>query len=1098
MTAGSSSFFAGGVNGNAGNGNGGGALSRANSQSSLCSEIHEPSWFSHAFDSGSHCAETLRLARRVEGVVGVVPPPPGVEDVDDMSMSLVGMEVSMTDVGADDDDASEIEDEAAATDDAGEGEGGGPCGGGVGAPRHDDEDDTDDDTSRRISSKAHMIDMMKMRAKSKSFHGSVSSEMNKTKKEMTTKSSCSRSRSFHGGGGDSINDGGIGGRGATPSRRSRSQIRRGTNDENEDQRRERERSLSIVRDARSFIESIGDDDEVDGHGDVVSRRQPREKGEMDGRKEGKAERYVETTVVVSQSCVKEMEGWNRKEGERIETKCVAVAQSYEREIEEWKGKVERMEIERVAVAQSHERAIEEWRGKAERMETERVAVTQSHERAIDGWKGKVARMEAKCAEMERELERRKMTVVEMEGARSEAEDDLREALVKLSELESSHGVQLSQLQCGYESMTMAADEWKGKYDRMERQNRELLDENDKCQSDYERMTRVVDEWKGRHDQMERQHRELLDESDKCQRSIVTESTKKSDGSSSVNDELVDQISDLAEENFRLSSRCRELEKDVQYTSSHAQDLGGLVERIGILEDDNHQLSSRCQKLEQKLECASRRTQDMGGVVERIGILDDENGRLSSRCRELERGLQDLERDLESSRVNITDANATIESLRIENRDLRAKAKELVRNLRRCFLLAAKNEEGVNMLGMISDAQAENGTFHELMEAAIRLVGEVTDKISTFIESHDISVNEYDAEFAALNEDLNQEISSNDELSRQMDALMKDNKQLIQELEEANTLVVSSVRNEIKQEQLSKETWNREKRDLVTAIDGLRKENEKLQASLNSLSASIRNELENELIPEREANARLKEMVGGASAGREEAYDTCKVLQDEIYQLRLSLEESRGRVRELQRSDASVSSSNAEKEKLAEIVKANESLTKELEQKTSTLQAVQSVLGGLKEEQVNIRETIEMLRAENTKLRGMQPTPPLPNPPPPPPPPRKPTTPSLDASDRSSSHPKTSHSSSGGSDSSQSFKLEARIRNIEKENTGLRDANATLSAKLFDEMERTDALRVANEGLATRICKLVAFIQQKVDSPAAGGSKSKRGKNGFIP
>jgi hypothetical protein len=121
MTAGSSSSFAGGVNGNAGNGNGGGALSRANSQSSLCSEIHEPSWFSHAFDSGSHCAETLRLARRVEGVVGVVPPPTGVEDVDDMgmSMSIVGMEVSMTDVGADDNDASEIEDEAAATDDAG-------------------------------------------------------------------------------------------------------------------------------------------------------------------------------------------------------------------------------------------------------------------------------------------------------------------------------------------------------------------------------------------------------------------------------------------------------------------------------------------------------------------------------------------------------------------------------------------------------------------------------------------------------------------------------------------------------------------------------------------------------------------------------------------------------------------------------------------------------------------------------------------------------------------------------------------------------------------------------------------------------------------
>ncbi len=43
--------------------------------------------------------------------------------------------------------------------------------------------------------------------------------------------------------------------------------------------------------------------------------------------------------------------------------------------------------------------------------------------------------------------------------------------------------------------------------------------------------------------------------------------------------------------------------------------------------------------------------------------------------------------------------------------------------------------------------------------------------------------------------------------------MKDNKQLIWELEEAKTLVVSLVCNEIKQEQLSNETWNREKRDV---------------------------------------------------------------------------------------------------------------------------------------------------------------------------------------------------------------------------------------------------------------------------------------------
>jgi hypothetical protein len=99
-------------------------------------------------------------------------------------------------------------------------------------------------------------------------------------------------------------------------------------------------------------------------------------------------------------------------------------------------------------------------------------------------------------------------------------------------------------------------------------------------------------------------------------------------------------------------------------------------------------------------------------------------------------------------------------------------------------------------------------------------------------------------------------------------------------------------------------------------------------------------------------------------------------------------------------------------------------------------------------------------------------------------------------------------------SSQLFKLEAQMRNVEKENTGLREANATLSPKLFKEMERTDALRIANKGLATRICKLVAFIQLRgADSwggKGGGGgtgagvstsghrSELKRGKNVFAP
>ena len=67
--------------------------------------------------------------------------------------------------------------------------------------------------------------------------------------------------------------------------------------------------------------------------------------------------------------------------------------------------------------------------------------------------------------------------------------------------------------------------------------------------------------------------------------------------------------------------------------------------------------------------------------------------------------------------------------------------------------------------------------------------------------------------------------------------------LMEELEVTNALVVTSVRSEMQQEQLSKETWNREMRDLVTSIDSLRKENERLQESLSSLYASLRNELQ---------------------------------------------------------------------------------------------------------------------------------------------------------------------------------------------------------------------------------------------------------------
>ncbi|KAL3809382.1 hypothetical protein ACHAXA_007458 [Cyclostephanos tholiformis] len=755
-----------------------------------------------------------------------------------------------------------------------------------------------------------------------------------------------------------------------------------------------------------------------------------------------------------------------------------------------------MEVERIAVSQSHEKEIEEWKDRVDHMEARWAVVSEAN--SGEDWKCKAERLESKCMEMEKELERRGKAVIEKEGARSKAENELREVLLKLSDVESNHAVQRSRLQ-----------------------------------SDYDRMTRFADEWKEKYDHMERQYRDqLLDENDKCQRSIVTEFTNTSNGSSSscvynsssstsssssaINDELVDQIGVMADENCRLSSRCCELENELQNASCRAEILDGLVQRIEVLESENHRLTCRCTELEQELKCASTQALSLGELIEKIDELGEENGRLSSKCRELECELQcasvaatqcvqDVTRDLESSKRNEAEAHVTIKTLQMETHDFRTKAKELVRGLRHCSSLLTsrltshersvqlvdENEDEVVPIWSTEAAQAEDDAFHESMEYAICLTNEISKKMTTVIENYETSVNEYDAKFAALNETLNREIYSNDELSRQLDALLKDNRTLIKELQESNALVVTSVRTEIQQEQLSKETWNKEKKDLVTSIDGLKRENERLQESLSSLSASLRNEHEHKLKKEKETAARLRDIIDGASKERDEAYEACKVLQDEINLLRKLLEKSKERVGELQHSDGSVPS-NSDREKLVELLRANETLTKELKQKNATLQAVQGVFGGLKEDQTNIRKTIEMLRVENAKLRGTQP---------PPPPSSKPksSSSSLNASDSTRMH-NLSPSSIESSDSSQSSMLEVRIRNIEKENTGLREANATLSTKLFDEMERTDALRVANEGLATRICKLVAFIQQNVDNggkgvgPMVPSTPFRRGKN----
>lgn len=73
----------------------------------------------------------------------------------------------------------------------------------------------------------------------------------------------------------------------------------------------------------------------------------------------------------------------------------------------------------------------------------------------------------------------------------------------------------------------------------------------------------------------------------------------------------------------------------------------------------------------------------------------------------------------------------------------------------------------------------------------------------------------------LNDKLERQLSSNYDLSRQLDELRKEKKQLITDLDGANNLLLSSVHDEIK--------W------VEATIVGLKQENEKLHESLISMS-----------------------------------------------------------------------------------------------------------------------------------------------------------------------------------------------------------------------------------------------------------------------
>lgn len=286
---------------------------------------------------------------------------------------------------------------------------------------------------------------------------------------------------------------------------------------------------------------------------------------------------------------------------------------------------------------------------------------------------------------------------------------------------------------------------------------------------------------------------------------------------------------------------------------------------------------------------------------------------------------------------------------------------------------------------------------------------------------------------------------------------------------------------------------------MTIINALKLENNNFRVSIKEMSRLVetaeadRLSFEKDLLNQNETVQFLREEIKNVSTEREDAYETCKVLQQEINMLRQSVSDSKERTETLMSlTGDDDDSSNGNKEKIDALMKANDHLNKELKQKNEALEAVRTVLENLKEDQATIKRTVVALRQENAKLKqglkddGADPS--RTTPPPPsrgrsktPPPPKKRT-------------------SNDSSDNVKVSELESKVKRVENENKGLRDANSTLSAKLFDEMEKTDALRVANDGLAARICKLVTFIQENqklVPTSGSGTTSTKSSKNPVV-
>ncbi|KAL3805289.1 hypothetical protein HJC23_008996 [Cyclotella cryptica] len=538
---------------------------------------------------------------------------------------------------------------------------------------------------------------------------------------------------------------------------------------------------------------------------------------------------------------------------------------------------------------------------------------------------------------------------------------------------------------------------------------------------------------------QRSHIEMMDLEVKCWK-------EKHDRMEKLYDELVSKSTGQCEELELEVKHCKaiieRMEKEKPIVRSDSTDTSvsicndELLNKICEMVDENTLLVDKCHELENALKRCKLESQQ----------------ELEASKVALQSSIRDLIKDLKGAKEENAASLAMIEALRSENSQLLAsstgkgekkeKIRNLVRHMRSSITSSTASvatdvdevdatdekeethmseEEHKEALSVIEEMEQENDILRKSMKQAMALASDMNKRMIDFVESHEATVVTYQEQVESMRNELRREKLSYESLSKELDQLKKENDKMNSSVRQANGMVETA---------------------------------EELVGNLTSKNTA----LEDALNTERNAVLFLREEVKSVSSERDKSKDACDALQKEIETLRSSLQGL-----ERQASDAT----SVKHEDLSHLRELNEKLTRELEEKKEALKLVKSALDSLKSEQRTIKETVVALRQENARLRDGE-----------------------EADDQGPSTPSQQKpilrplSNLSPKNVKELTDFEARLDKLERENRGLKEANASLSAKLFDEMEKTDGLQVANEGLAARICKLVTFIKQNQASAAS--------------